>query len=67
MIDKNRLELVGADLDVKSMLATVGFKGNVDYTVVNGRIVVRDRKLTGIDEEKTVTRCRQAVDKYSGR
>ena len=36
------------------MLGTVGFKGAVDYTVVNGKIVVRNGKLTGIDEEKAV-------------
>jgi len=36
-IDTRRLELVGADLDPKSLLGTVGWKGPVDYTVVNGQ------------------------------
>lgn len=64
MIRRNRLELVGADLDVKSMLGTVGFKGPVDATVVNGRIVVRDGRLTGLDEEKAVREARTCVDAY---
>ena len=67
LIRKNRLELVGADLDPKSMLGTVGFKGAVDYTVVNGKIVVRNGKLTGIDEEKAVYEGKRAVNEYLNR
>jgi cytosine/adenosine deaminase-related metal-dependent hydrolase len=52
MININRLELIGADLDPKSLLSTVGFKGTVDYTIVNGKIVVKNGKLINIDEEK---------------
>ena len=62
-----RRELVGADLDVKSMLGTVGFKGPVDYTVVNGRVVVKDGRLTGVDEEKAVREARAAVTEYLNR
>ena len=43
--EKPCLELVGANLDPKSMLGTIS-KGAVDYTVVNGKIVVRNGKLT---------------------
>ena len=67
MIRRDRLELVGADLDVRSMLGTVGFKGPVDYTVVNGRVVVRDGRLTGVDEEKAVREARAAVSAYLSR
>lgn len=67
LIRRDRLELVGADLDVKSMLGTVGFKGAVDYTVVNGKVVVRDGRLTGIDEEKAVREARAAVLAYLNR
>lgn len=67
MIRRNRLELVGADLDVKSMLGTVGFKGAVDCTVVNGRVVVRDGRLTGVDEEKAVREARACVQAYLNR
>ena len=46
------------------MLGTVGFKGTVDYTIVNGKIVVKEGQLTGIDEEKAIYNCRQEVNKY---
>lgn len=67
MIHRDRLELVGADLDVKSMLGTVGFKGAVDYTIVNGKIVVKDGMLVGIDEEKAVREGRSCVNDYLNR
>ena len=50
LIDSRRLELVGACEDVKSVLGTVGVRGAVDYTVVNGRVTVRGGKLAGWDE-----------------
>lgn len=64
LIRRNRLELVGADRDVQALLGTVGFKGPVDYTVVNGRVVVREGRLLGIDEEKTVRQARQVLNRY---
>ena len=67
MIRRDRLELVGADLDVKSMLGTVGFKGAVDYTIVNGKIVVKDGMLVGIDEEKAVREGWACVNDYLSR
>ena len=36
------------------MLCTVGLKGSVDYTVVNGEIVVKEGRLVRVDEERTV-------------
>ncbi len=53
LIDSRRLELVGACFDPKSVLATVGVRGAVDYTVVNGKITVKGGHLATIDEEKT--------------
>lgn len=67
LIRRDRLELVGADLDVGSMLGTVGFKGPVDYTVVNGKVVVRDGRLTGVDEEGAVRAARAAAAAYLSR
>ncbi len=67
LIRRDRLDLVGADFDVKSMLGTVGFKGAVDYTVVNGRIVVKDGHLVGIDEEKAVRDGKHLVTDYLNR
>lgn len=63
MINSNRLELVGTQYDPKSVLGTVGFKNPVDYTIVSGKIVVKDGKLTTIDEEKIVFEANKCVEK----
>lgn len=52
MVDTERLELTATLEDPLSMLATVGFKGSVDYTVVNGRTVVKEGHLASIDERR---------------
>ena len=66
LLRSDRLELVGACYDAKSVLGTVGVKGPVDYTVVNGRITVRNGHLVGIDEEKLVRDAEQEVRRYLG-
>ena len=67
LVDTERIELVGAQFDPKSMLCTVGLKGSVDCTVVNGRVVVRDGRLTCVDEGRAVEKANQAVNKYINR
>lgn len=64
LVNENRLELVGTQFDFRSMLCTVGFKGAVDYTVVNGRVVVQEGRLTGIEEEKVTEKANAAVKHY---
>lgn len=64
MINLNRIELVGAQFDPKSVLGTVGLKGAVDYTVVNGEIVVKDGKLTKIDEAELIFKANNTVKSY---
>ncbi len=64
MIRLNRLELVGTQFDVKSLFGTVGFKGSVDYTVVNGKVVVENGKLVTIDEEKVAADANRVVEKF---
>ena len=66
-IDTRRLELVGADLDPKSLLGTVGWKGPVDYTVVNGKVTVRHGKLVNLDEEKVAREAAALVRDYLSR
>ena len=67
LIDTRRLEMVGAALDPKSLLGTVGWKGPVDYTVVNGRVTVRKGRLTGIDEDAAFRQADQLVRAYLAR
>lgn len=52
MIDSSRLEYVGAQFDPKGLLATVGVHRPVAYTIVNGKVVVRDGELCNINERK---------------
>lgn len=61
MINSNRIELVGTSYDPKSLLGTVGFKGGVDYTVIGGKVVVKDGKLLNIDEGKVIYKANEAV------
>lgn len=64
MISKNRIELVGACLDPLSVLCTVGLKGAVDYTVVNGVVTVENGRLCAVDEEKLVCDAEKEVERY---
>lgn len=64
LINTRRLELVGTHLDPKSLLGTVGFKGAVDYTVVGGQVVVREGRLTRIDEDRQTDKANRLVKKY---
>lgn len=51
MIDSKKLELVGAFEDPKSIFGTIGYKNSVDYTIVNGKIVVENGRLKNVDED----------------
>ena len=64
LIDSRRLELVGAALDPKNVLATVGVRGAVDYTVVHGRVTVRHGRLAAMDEEKLALEANRACRAY---
>lgn len=67
MLDSRHLELTGTLSDPKSLLGTVGWKGAVDYTVVAGRVVVREGRLTTVDEQRAVHEADQAVKDYLSR
>ena len=67
LVDTRRLSLVGADLDPKSMLATVGLKEPVDYTVVNGTVTVREGHLVKIDEDAEAETSAALVREYLSR
>ncbi len=67
LIDARRLELVGAVCDPRSVLATVGLRGAVDYTVVHGRVTVEHGRLALTDEEKLAREANQKCAEYLGR
>ncbi|MPM72928.1 8-oxoguanine deaminase [bioreactor metagenome] len=64
LISLTRLSLVGAQFDPKSVLGTVGFKGPVDYTIVNGKPVVQNGELVTIDEKEIAAKSNEAVRRY---
>ena len=64
MIDMRRLEMVGANFDAESLFGTIGWKGSVDYTIVNGKVVVEKGKIVTIDEEKIYRLADETENKY---
>ena len=66
LVDSRRLELVGSCFDPKNLLATVGLRGPVDYTVVNGRITVRRGRLAALDEEALAAEADACCRRYLG-
>ena len=66
LVDTRRAELVGAALDPKNMLATVGLKAPVDYAIINGRVTIAHRRVITQDEASLARRGREAVARYLG-
>ena len=67
LVDSRRLELVGGCFDVKSVLGTVGLRGPVDYTVINGKVTVRQGRLSGWDERALSAQANQVCAAYLSR
>lgn len=59
MIDVDQLDFAGGLLDPAVFLATVGYGRPVDLTMVNGKIVYKNGRLMGIDEEKIKDQARK--------
>ena len=66
LVDSRRLELTGACLDPQNVLCTVGLKGPVDATLVQGRITVRNGRLATLDEKALSAKADQKVLAYLG-
>ena len=64
LVDFRRLELVGGEYSPADVLATVGLRGPVDYTVVSGKVVVKEGRLVTIDEEKVAEEARNCCRDY---
>ncbi len=64
LVDSRRLELVGSEYSPADALATVGLRGAVDYTVVNGRIVVKEGRLVTVDEDAVASKAREVCRAY---
>lgn len=64
LLNLNKLELVGSQMDVKSLLGTIGYKGAVDTTVVRGQILVQNGQLTTIDQSALTFQANAVVGKF---
>lgn len=67
LVDSRRLELTGAEYSPADALATVGLRGPVDYTIVEGRIVVKEGRLVALDEERISAEARRICGAYLAR
>ena len=64
LVDARRLELVGAEYGPADVLATVGLRGPVDYTIVEGKILVKEGHLVSVDEATVAEKARRVCDAY---
>lgn len=64
LVRADRLELVGTLQDPAALPAVIGIKNAVDYTVVDGKIVVKDGHLVTIDENQLVEQASKSVYTY---
>lgn len=62
MIDSRDMSLIGTHRDPKSIFAVCGYHKPVDYTIVAGKVLVRDGHLVGIDEELISRKSNELVD-----
>ena len=67
LVDRRRLELAGAGASPADVLATVGLRGPVDCTVVEGRVVVREGHLTTVDEIAVSEEANRVCREYLSR
>lgn len=64
ILDVNRLEYVGSDLDPKALPAAIGYAGDTLATVVGGQVVASEGRLTGIDEARAVSEAKKVWRRY---
>ena len=64
LVDDRRLELVGSCYDPGAVLATVGLRAPVDYTVVNGVVTVAEGQLVRVDEAKLAADAQRKCEEY---
>ena len=60
MIDTGKLELAGATHDPANLLARAGVTGPVALTMVNGKVVYSEGRITGVDEEQLAAEADRA-------
>ncbi|MBA2942775.1 8-oxoguanine deaminase [Paenibacillus sp. CGMCC 1.16610] len=64
MVRVDHIDAVGTQTDPKSWLATVGLKRPVDYTIVDGKVVVENGRLVGEDEDRLAMDCQASFERF---
>ena len=64
MLDTTRLQYVGTNKDPIALLATVGVNHPVDYTIINGKIVVENGIIKTIDEKDIVSKSNIKFEEF---
>jgi Cytosine deaminase and related metal-dependent hydrolases len=67
LLNLDQIPLIATQFDPKNLLGTVGFKGSVDYTIINGRVVVERGELVTVDEKNVVRQANTLVRQYLNR
>ncbi len=67
LFDVNDIPYVGSLSDPAAALIFSGYDHKTAYTIVNGRVVVENGQLLGIEEEELVVRATDAVNGLYGR
>ena len=67
LLNLDQIPLIATQFDPKNLLGTVGFKGSVDYTIINGRVVVERGELVTVDEKTVVQQANALVRQYLNR
>jgi 8-oxoguanine deaminase len=63
LFDVHRIDYAGSLADPRAALVFCGSDHTAAYTIVNGRIVVRDGRLAGYDEEEIVEQANHAASR----
>ncbi|MCK5388051.1 MAG: amidohydrolase family protein, partial [Candidatus Izimaplasma sp.] len=64
MINIDRLEYVGTNKDPIALLTTVGVSHPVDYTIINGKIIVENGEIKTISEREIVEEANVKFEKF---
>ena len=67
LFDVMKLEYSGALSDPVAALVFSGYDHGVDHLIVNGRLVVENRKLTGADENEIRLKASEAAQRLYGK
>ena len=62
LIDTNEVNLTPDSTDLTSNIVYAANGANVDTTICNGQILMENRKVLSLDEEKILAEARLAID-----